>query len=392
MLRTFYKILGTAGLFFAFAASASAATLSLSPSTKSVNVGDSFTVNVMLDTQGQPVDGVDLQAINYNPYNLQLQDADSATAGTQIQAGSLMPSTLANSVDTTNGKIVFSQITNAGSTYTGSGILATLTFKALVAGNAPVTINFTAGATTDSNVASKGSDILTSVTNGQYTINNVVSTVNPPSGGGGGGAGGNNNTTPPPTTNPTSGSSALKLINANGTYYLVINGVRHGITNPGMLTSYGFNFAMGKTASAADLALPEGSLLTPNDGSLVKSKEDQTVYLISNQQRYGFVSAEVFKALGFKFTSVLVVTNPELQALPKTANLDNGSAQHLPGLDINKNGTVYWVGGDGKLHGYPSLQAYNSWHLPNDFSRAVPANDADMSLPQGDFVSVRNLE
>ena len=315
MLRTLYKILGTAGLFFAFAASASAATLSLSPSTKSVNVGDTFTVNVMLDTQGQAVDGVDLQAINYNPYNLQLQDADSSTSGTQIQAGSLMPSTLANSVDTTNGKIVFSQITNAGSTYTGSGVLATLTFKALVAGNVPVTINFTSGATTDSNVASKGSDILTSVTNGQYTINNVVSTVNPTPGAGG--AGGNNTpNTPNPTPSPTTGTSALRLINASGTYYLVINGVRHGITNPGMLTSYGFNFAMGKTATAEDIALPEGSILTPGDGSLVKSKEDQTVYLISNQQRYSFVSADVFKKLGFKFTSVLVVTNPELQALP----------------------------------------------------------------------------
>ncbi len=388
MLRTLYKILGTAGLFFAFAASASAATLSLSPSSQSVNVGDTFTVNVMLDTQGQPVDGVDLQAINYNPYNLQLQDADSATSGTQIQAGSLMPSTLANSVDTTNGKIVFSQITNAGSTYTGSGVLATLTFKALVAGSVPVTINFTSGATTDSNVASKGADILTSVTNGQYTINNVVSTVNPTPGAGG--AGGNNTpNTPNQTTTPNSGTSSLRLINAGGTYYLVINGVRHGITNPGMLTSYGFNFAMGKTATAEDIALPEGSLLTPGDGSLVKSKEDQTVYLISGQQRYSFVSADVFRKLGFKFTSVLLVTNPELQALPKSSNLDNGSAQHLPGLDINKNGTVYWIGDDAKLHAYPSAEVYNSWHLPNDFSKVVPANDADMSLPQGDFVPKR---
>ncbi|MBI5530203.1 MAG: hypothetical protein HY918_01755 [Candidatus Doudnabacteria bacterium] len=385
-MRTFYKIIGAAGLFFAFAASASAATLSLSPSTQTLNVGDTITVNVMLDTQGQSIDGVDLQAINYNPYNLQLQDADSSVSGTQIKAGTLMPSTVANSVDTTNGKIVFSQITNAGSTYSGSGILATLTFKALVAGNVPVTINYTSGATTDSNVASNGADILSSVTNGQYVINNVVSnTVQAPTAGGAGNQGNTN-------TNNNSSGGVLRLVNSSGTYYLIINGVRHGITNPGMLNTYGFTFTMGKTATAADLALPEGSLLTPNDGALVKSKEDPTVYLISNQQRYGFVSANVFTTLGFKFASVLVVTNPELQALPKATNLDNGSAQHLAGLDINKNGTVYWVGPDGQLHGYPSLAVYNSWHLPNDFSRVVPANDADMSLPQGGLVTQRNLE
>lgn len=373
-MKTLYKILGTVGFLFAFAATASAATLTLSPSSQTVSAGDTFSVDILLDTQGQPIDGVDLQALNYNPYNLQLQDADAQQMGTQIQAGTLMPSTLANSVDTTNGKIVFSQITNAGSTYTGSGKLATVTFKALVAGTAKLTFDFTSGATADSNVASQGKDILTAVINGQYIINNTVTSVNGPSG------------------NPSStSSSVLRLINASGTYYLVIDGIRHGITNPGMLTSYGFSFDMGKTATQADLALPEGALLTPGSGALVKSKEDPTVYLISNQQRYGFVSAAVYLDLGFKWASALVVTNPELQALPKSSNLDNPAAAHLSGLDINKNGTVYWLGSDRQLHGYPSLAVYNSWRIPGDFSRVVPANDADMALPMGNMVEPRAL-
>jgi peptidoglycan hydrolase-like protein with peptidoglycan-binding domain len=178
-------ILGIVGLSLAFAASASAATLVLSPSAQAVNVGDTFTVQVLLDTQGQPIDGVDLQALNYNPYNLQVQDADLSTVGAQIQPGTLMPNTVANTVDTTNGKIVFSQITNGGSTYTGSGVLATVTFKALVAGTANVTFGFTPGVTTDSNVASKGNDILSSVINGVFTINNA-GTSNPGTGSSGG--------------------------------------------------------------------------------------------------------------------------------------------------------------------------------------------------------------
>lgn len=375
-MKTLYKILAAAGFMLAFAASASAATLTLSPSSATLKVGDTLNVDVMLDTQGAAIDGVDIQALNYNPYFMQLQDMDPGTSGVQISVGTLMPNTLANSADTTNGKIVFSQITNGGSTYTGSGKLVSLTFKALVAGTAKLTFDFTQGATTDTNVASQGTDILTAVTNGQYTINNVAGQP-----------------TQTPNSGPTGGSGGvLRLINDNGTYYLIIDGVRHGITNPGMLASYGFTFAMGQTATDADRQLPEGSILTPGNGALVKSKEDPTVYLISAQQRYGFVSAAVFLGLGFKFSSVLVVTDPELQILPRAKNLDDATAAHLPGLDIIKNGTVYYVGGDMKIHGYPSQTTYNSWHIPNDFSRVVPANDADFALGQGDLVEARNLQ
>ena len=377
-MKLIAKIAGSLGLLllFGFAHAASAATLSVSPSAKTVNVGDTFTVDVLLDTQGQPIDGVDIKSLNYNPYYMQLVDADAATDGTQIAAGTLMPSTLANSADTVNGKVVFSQITNAGTNYTGSGKLATLTFKAITAGPSNLTFDFVQGATTDSNVASQGNDILSSVTNGQYIINNTLTTVVGTS----------------PSSTPVVSSGSMRLVNINGTYYLIIDGVRHGITNPGMLNSYGFRLADAVAATAADIALPEGSLLLPGEGALVKSVQDQTVYLISGQQRYGFTSATVFTSLGFKFASVLVVTNPELQALAKAdALLNDGKARHLPGLDINRNGTVYWIGYDSQLHGYPDLAAYNSWHIKNDFTRVVPANAADMNLPQGGLVGARIL-
>jgi hypothetical protein len=386
MKQYFYKfgqIAGMSVFLFLFAAGAKAATLSLSPATQTVNVGDTLTVQVLLDTQGANIDGLDIQALNYNPYNLQLISAAAAGQPAQIQAGTLMPNTLANSVDTTNGKILFSQITNPGSTYSGSGVLATLNFKALVAGNTKLTFDFTPGGTTQSDVASQGNNILTSVVNGQYVINNSATTVTGNSG------------TPTSTSIslPTAASGgAESLIDDNGTFYLIINNVLHGITDPGMLTTYGFTFAMAEPATAADLALPQGNLLTPQDGSLVKSVQDPTVYLISGQQRYGFVSASVFTALGFKFSSVLVVTNPELQELPLASNLNNGSAQHLAGLDINRSGTIYWVGSDGQLHGYPSLAVYNSWHIPGDFSRVVPANAADNALPVGATVAARVLD
>lgn len=372
---TTVKILGVMGMLFALAANASAATLTLSPASRTVNVGDTFSVDVLLDTQGQNVDGVDLQALNYNPYYLQVQDADGSTAGTQIQPGTLMPSTLANSVDTTNGKIVFSQVSNAGSTYSGSGKLATVTFKALVAGNANVTFDYTQGATTDTNVASAGNDILSAVTNGQYAISNIV----PPSGSG---------SQTPPSQTPSGAHVNTCLINDNGTFYLILNNQRHGITNPGMLYSYGYDFSEAVSANAADSSIAMGSLLLPADGALVKKPGDPTVYLISGGMKHGFTSASVFGTLGYKFTQVLTVTGPELDAQQIGDIISNPNEQHRRGADILYNGTVYWVG-NGQRQGYPSLAVYNSWHLQNDFSHVVPANAADLSLTEGTPVQQR---
>src|SRR3989344_4315552 len=146
------------------------ATLSLSSASGSYSTGDIFSVNILLNTGGAAIQGVDVAYINYNPALLEAQDDDSSTAGIQIMAGSLMPSTLTNVADNTAGKITFSQVTDSGSSYTGSGTLATTRFKALSAGTANATFDFTAGSTIDTNIASAGEDILGSVTNGSYVI------------------------------------------------------------------------------------------------------------------------------------------------------------------------------------------------------------------------------
>ncbi len=201
--------------------------------------------------------------------------------------------------------------------------------------------------------------------------------------------------TPTPTPNPTPSPQALttnlKLINSSGTYYLIIEGVRHGITNPGLLTSYGFTFSMGKTATAGDLALPEGQLLLPSDGILAKTADDPTVWLVSAGLKRGFTSATVFASLGFKFSQVLVITSPELNKLAKGTNLNDPNERHPEGVDINEDGIVYWINNNQK-HAYPSLSAYNSWRVPNDFSRVLPANSADRQLPVGGLVAVRVLQ
>jgi len=159
-------------IFFGVATFANAATLSLSPSSGSHTVGDIFSVDILLNTQGVAIDGVDINSLNYNPLQLEVQDEDTLTAGIQINPGTLMPITQPNTVDPVVGKITTAQVVSGGTTFSNTidQVFATVRFKVLQFGTANVTFDFTLGDTTDTNIASRGSDILSSVTNGGYTL------------------------------------------------------------------------------------------------------------------------------------------------------------------------------------------------------------------------------
>jgi len=147
-----------------------AATLSLFPSSGSFEVGQTFNVSIILDTQATNTDGVDIYYLNYDPSLLEVQDADSGQAGVQINPGSLFSNTVSNSVDTTNGKIDFSQTSSGGNYFNGTGTVANITFKVLSQGTANITFDFTLGTTTDTNVDAYGVDILSDVVNGSYVL------------------------------------------------------------------------------------------------------------------------------------------------------------------------------------------------------------------------------
>lgn len=132
--------------------------LALSPSTQTVSVGGKFDVQLMLDTAGASIDGVDIYQLHFDPTLLKLTDTP----------GTLMPITAYNKVGT--GTLGFSQITAGGTKYNGSGTLLTLHFTALKAGTANVTVDFDPNVLNKSNIAFAGKNLLKQVVNGKYTI------------------------------------------------------------------------------------------------------------------------------------------------------------------------------------------------------------------------------
>lgn len=144
---------------------------------RQIVVGETFAVEIRLNTFGRNVDGVDIAALRYPPELLAVTDDDPGTAGIQITPGTLMPLTMVNRVDPAAGAITFSQVAAGGTTYANNrpATLATIHFQALQAGEATVTVDAVAGDTTDSNVVSNGQDWLVGVPDGRYWIVNLAS-------------------------------------------------------------------------------------------------------------------------------------------------------------------------------------------------------------------------
>lgn len=141
------------------------ANLSLQTASTAVKVGDTFSVDMVLDTAGMPIDAVDIFSLHYDPKVLQVVDDNSAVAGVQITPGKILTANGPNMVDAKAGTIKLGQAAVGGTNYTGKGVLATIHFKALAAGNSDLKFDFALGNTIDTNAAYNGKDQLSSVSN-----------------------------------------------------------------------------------------------------------------------------------------------------------------------------------------------------------------------------------
>jgi len=380
-----------------------AATLSLSPSSGSYTVGDTFEVQIVLDTQGTETDGVDIHYLNYDPSLLEVQDANTEQTGIQISPGTLYSNTPINSVDTVNGRIDFSQTTAGGSTYNGSGVLATVTFKVLSGGTANVTFDFTLGETTDTNVASSGEDVLTSVTNGSYTLSsgngNGGNGGNGGSGGGGGGGVPSTDTTPPGKvknlsaiasstkiilswTNPSDSDFAGVLIRRSQesapttisegiqimkekTTTFTDTGLTNGLTYYYSLFTYDYSGNYSSPVSISVVPQATSTSTTPAitfaDGSLLKGSGPK-VYLIKSGKRCWITTAEIFTGLGYQWSSIMTVSEEVLNSIPEGEPITSLTTGIYPDgtlLQVSGRPEIYVVIKNKKRH-IPTPEIFNN--------------------------------
>ena len=161
---------------------AAASTLKCSPSSGTYNIGDTFVVDYILDTQNFESFGADVVA-TYDPGIL----TATANTSTPVTAVTSWGSPTLNNIDTSLGKIEL-QYGSSQPAFTGSTTIGKATFRAATAGTG--TINFTFfqqfDDTTPGVAAVWGkkdginlSNILTDVINCIYIVNASTSTITP---------------------------------------------------------------------------------------------------------------------------------------------------------------------------------------------------------------------
>lgn len=122
------------------AGSAQSTLVLLSPTDTEVDVGDTTTVNIRIENVSG-LYGAEVH-LSFDPALLEVEDADDDMAGVQIQTGSFLSPdfTAQNRVDLTAGTIDFSIAQMGTGAVSGSGTLATITFKGKASGTS--NINF----------------------------------------------------------------------------------------------------------------------------------------------------------------------------------------------------------------------------------------------------------
>jgi len=104
--------------------------------------GDSQTVSIALDTQGNEVAGVDID-LTFDPVVLQVNNTNWS---------GLFPNQQGLTFNNSAGTLSVSGVVSEGSPYNGQGTILTITFQALAIGSTNIDFDWTSGLTTDTNI------------------------------------------------------------------------------------------------------------------------------------------------------------------------------------------------------------------------------------------------
>lgn len=143
--------------------------VALETSKKEVKVGDKFTVSIKVSSD-KLSDGSDF-IISFDPKLLTIETVGAEKA--PVVVGTLYNDYPLNKLDLSLGKITVSGVTTQKDGVKADGLFGSLVFKAKAAGVTQVSLDFSPGKTSDSNVTESGSgkDVLEKVENLEVNIN-----------------------------------------------------------------------------------------------------------------------------------------------------------------------------------------------------------------------------
>lgn len=126
----------------------------------------------------------------------------------------------------------------------------------------------------------------------------------------------------------------------------------------------------------------------PQDGKVYLPKKGNnagTYFYIGQGQKYAFSSADVVEAFGYLLPKAIEIN---LDGLPTGGQITTSDIAHKPGTFINNDGVVQLIGPESRLN-IANLNVFYSWGY--SFIDIVPANKADLQIPEKGDVSLRGI-
>lgn len=149
------------------------------------------------------------------------------------------------------------------------------------------------------------------------------------------------------------GPDGKLLKDKNSNVYLIENGKKKKFTSAKLFEHLGYKWKHIIEDANTGAYLSAADILYPNN-TLVKVKNDPTVYLIDNGQKRKITSAILFKKLGFKESNVVLVEDYELSLFPNTINM----AYPNDTLIQKENGSSVYVVENGNVRIFPSAKLF----------------------------------
>ncbi|MEK9180631.1 MAG: hypothetical protein AAB871_00145 [Patescibacteria group bacterium] len=178
-----------------------------------------------------------------------------------------------------------------------------------------------------------------------------------------------------------------ELVSQSGTIYLIQDNQRYGFRSAGEFLSWGYRFDMVLPATRADMALPMNGTMKARAGTLALDTADgKTIYLVFDDGARAISADSVFIFSLFDGRQFFPV---DLSNYPKgpAAGFDLIYYQHPTGALINDNGTIYLITSEGRA-AFPSEAVFRSHGF--EFNMAQENNYEDAKLPLAPVLKYRD--
>ncbi|MEZ4180397.1 MAG: phosphodiester glycosidase family protein [Candidatus Doudnabacteria bacterium] len=136
-------------------------------------------------------------------------------------------------------------------------------------------------------------------------------------------------------------SNGIFVIDQEGRVWYLEQGQRRPVPNPQTLFSYNLTFDQLIPANQADLNLPEGATLGFNSGSLIN--DQGTVWIVSENNKSSFDSAECFLSFGFNFAQLYIGSTEQLQTNKSACTPPPDNSLTYVKKTVSVNGTNFTV-------------------------------------------------